>query len=260
MGDGSDNKYLKKFRFKNKHAFEKHVQQTIEDLEFAAQRIFYLFRNKVEEWEKAYLNSNKGKERFVAETITPPQDKLIKGPERIAQKIIDSWIEHDEWREKGSQVEAPQKHDPKGFLSTMTDVIRFRIVCNYLSDVEYIDKRLKSFVDRSGDLKIKSRNDHIETPFPTRRAGHRAVQYVLEYCKSEPPILFEVQIMTQLQHAWDKKDHHLIYEYVRLKQDGKIPLYLKNRMAAMSEMLYIADAAFDSLKEEITKIMEKKKK
>ena len=258
MGDGNDEKYLKKMGFKNRPAFEKYIQQTIEDLEFDAPRIFDLFQKKVEEWQKDYMK--KRRQRFVAETIAPPQDKLIKGPERIAQKIIDSWIEHDEWEKRGARGKAPQKHDPKGFLTTMPDVVRFRIVCNYLSDVEYIDKRLKGFVNQSDDIEIKLRRNHIETPFPTRRASHRAVQYVLEYCKSKPSILFEVQIMTQLQHAWDKKDHHLIYEYVRIKQDEKIPVHLKNRMAAMSEMLYVADTVFDSLRGEITKIMEKKKK
>jgi len=66
--------------------------------------------------------------------------------------------------------------------------------------------------------------------------------------------------MTQLQHAWDKKDHHLIYEYVRVKRGNEIPLYLRNRIAAMSELLYVADTVFDALREDITKCMKKDNK
>jgi ppGpp synthetase/RelA/SpoT-type nucleotidyltranferase len=67
--------------------------------------------------------------------------------------------------------------------------------------------------------------------------------------------LFEIQIMTQLQHAWDKKDHHLIYEHVRAGRGDRIPVHLKNRVTAMSELLYVADTIFDELLEEITQIM-----
>lgn len=258
MGTGNDKKYLQAWGFNNRFVFEKSIQHIIADLEFDAPRIFDLFQKKVEEWEKDFLKQER--KRFFAETIEPPQNNLIKSPQRIVQKIIDSWNAHDKWKAKGGRGEAPLKHDPKKFLTTMTDVIRFRIVCNYLSDVAYVDQKLSRFVKDSGDLEIKSKDNHIETPFPKRRAGHRAVQYVLKYCQTEQPILFEIQIMTQLQHAWDKKDHHLIYEYVRIKEDENIPVHLKNRMAALSEMLYVADTVFDTLREYITEIMENPKK
>ena len=149
----------------------------------------------------------------------------------------------------------------------MTDLIRFRIVCNYLCDVRYIEERIESNIqsieDRircfdKGCRKLTPKKvDHIEIPFPERSAGHRAVQYVFKYSGEGGPTLFEVQVMTQLQHAWDKKDHHLIYEYVRANQGHKIPLHLKNRMAAMSELLYVADTVFDELRKDIAAIMEK---
>ena len=123
-----------------------------------------------------------------------------------------------------------------------------------------MDRKLKKFIKTSKDFVIDSRKDYVETPFPDRRAGHRAIQYSIKNKIGEREVLFEVQIMTQLQHAWDKKDHHLIYEYIRIGKDRKIPVHLKNRVAAMSELLYVADAAFDSLREEIANIMENKRK
>lgn len=262
MAENKEKEYIKRWGFKSRAAFEKYIQEIIADLEFIAPRIFDLFKDKGTEWEKDFLKDKK--KRFVAEAKIPIESEptsIIKGAARIAQKIIDSWDEYEQWnvQPKGIQGKEPKKHDPRNFLITMADVVRFRIICNYLSDVEFIDRKIRAFSKKSNGLEIISRENHIETPFPKRRAGHRAFQYTMKYFDVERPVLFELQVMTQLQHAWDKKDHHLFYEYVRIKKDKKIPVYLKNRMAAMSELLYVADEAFDSLREEITKIMEKKR-
>ena len=253
---------IKGLGFKTRAAFERSIQEIIADLEFIAPKIFLLFKDKVTEWEKDFLKDKK--ERFFAEIKIPIEGKatsIIKGSIRIAEKIIASRIEYDLWNEQPKKIRGkePQKHNPKNFLNTMTDVVRFRIICNYLSDIEFIDRKIIAFSKRSKKFEIISKENHIETPFPRRRAGHRAFQYTMKFLDDNPPVLFELQVMTQLQHAWDKKDHHLIYEYVRIKKDNKIPIYLKNRMAAMSELLYVADEAFDSLREEIAKIMEKKR-
>jgi ppGpp synthetase/RelA/SpoT-type nucleotidyltranferase len=90
-----------------------------------------------------------------------------------------------------------------------------------------------------------------------RRAisGHRTIEYTIGFKEKGARLPFEVQIMTQLQHAWDKKDHHLIYEYIRAGQGDRIPVQLKNRVADMSELLYAADTIFDEILEEITTIM-----
>jgi len=262
MPENKEKENLKRWGFKNRAAFEEFIEKTIADLEFIAPRIFNLFKGKVTEWEKDFIKYKK--ERFVAEAKIPIESKpgsIIKGSSRIAQKIFDSWDEYDQWNAQPRDVRGkePKKHDPRNFLNTMADVIRFRVICNYLSDVDYIDGEIAGFAKKTNRLEIISKENHIETPFPKRRAGHRAFQYTMKYYDTEFPVLFELQVMTQLQHAWDKKDHHLIYEYVRIKKDKKIPVYLKNRMAAMSELLYVADEAFDSLRKEITKIMEKKR-
>jgi len=262
MAENKEKEYIKRWDFKSRADFEKYIQEIIADLEFIAPRIFDLFKDEVTEWGKDFLKAKK--ERFVAEAKIPIESKptsIIKGAARIAQKIIDSWDEYEQWnvQPKGIRGKEPKKHDPRNFLNTMADVVRFRIICNYLSDVEFIDRKIGAFGKKANRLKIISRENHIETPFPKRRAGHRAFQYTMKYFDDKQTVLFELQVMTQLQHAWDKKDHHLFYEYVRIKKDKKIPVYLKNRMAAMSELLYVADGAFDSLREEITKIMEKKR-
>lgn len=247
--------YLKKWGFKNRAHYERYVKKKIEDLEFIAPQLFNIFKEKVTGWEQKYLRN--GKKRFVAETISPPGDKLTKDPQRVVEKILESWETYSQWqklakKEKGKE---PEKYDPKDFLRTMTDLIRFRILCNYLIDIKWFDKKIRDFAKKSKHIELLKRDDYIETPFPQRRVGHRALQYVFEYLHDTRTALFEVQLMTQLAHAWDKKDHHLIYEYDRIDQGERIPLHLRNRMAAMSEVLYVADTVFDSLRSEISEIM-----
>lgn len=251
-------KYLKAWGFKTKASCEKHIRETMEDLEFIAPQLFKMFKDKVKEWEREFLRD--GRKRFVAEAISPPGDRLVRGAERVLDKMFYSWAEHDRWKEetgKKREKGAPQRYDPKHFLGVMTDLIRFRIECNYLSDVYYIDKKIQAFVQKSKTIEQENRDDHIETPFPERRVGHRAMQYVFRYSANTQSILFEVQVMTQLQHAWDKKDHHLIYEPVREGRGKEIPLHLRNRMAAMSELLSVADTAFEELRINISRVTEK---
>jgi len=257
MDKRKEKKYLSEWGFKSRSKYEKFIKGTIEDLEFIAPQVFKIFKDKVIEWEQDFFK-DKG-ERFFAETISPPNEKLVKSPERVIEKILESWKDYDQWKAipKGQRGQEPIRHDHKDFIHTMNDLIRFRVVCNYLDDVKYIGKKFWNFAKKCKGIELVDCIDSIETPYPERRAGHRALQFIFKYLSNKDPIRFEVQVMTQLQHAWDKKDHHLIYEYVRIKKGDKIPVHLKNRMAAMSEVLYVADNVFDSLLTEITKIMEK---
>lgn len=253
--------YMNKWGFKRREDYVKHVKEKIDDFEFIAGEIFNRFTRKATEWERDYLKDKK--KRFVARAERPPEGKLIKDPERVVEKILQSWEDHRLWEnlsdEEKSYIKEPPKYDPSCFIETMPDLVRFRILCNYLSDLYYVDNRIKEFNNKDETIELIERHDYIATPFAERRVGHRALQYVFRYCNGEDTLLFEVQVMSQLQHAWDKKDHHLIYEYDRIKQGNRIPLHLRNRMAAMSELLYVADTVFDSLYDDITEIMEKNK-
>ena len=57
--------------------------------------------------------------------------------------------------------------------------------------------------------------------------------------------------MTQLQEAWDKKDHFLVYEKRRNepeRDEENFPDFLDAKMFAMSELLYVADQYFEQLR------------
>ena len=257
MGVATEKEILKKLGFRNRSVMKTHVQRKIKLLDVEANLIHKKFSDWVDSWEKALLKTSA--KRFVAKTERPPES-LIKGADRIVEKIIESWKDSlDLGKSTGSLLKKPPgpRHDPDSFIKTMPDVVRFRILCNYLRDIDYIDKKLQSTVKKDNDFKLRKREDHVATPFPERQGGHRALQYVLHFTGDGSDLLFEVQVMTLLQHSWDKKDHHLIYEYVRIDKGHQIPQHLKNRMAAMSEMLYVADTVFDDLKGEISSLMEK---
>jgi len=255
MDKKQEQMYLSNWGFKTRSSYEKFVKKKIEDLEFTAPKILKIFEEKVIEWEQDFLKNQK--ERFFAEAIGPPKGNLVKSPERIIEKILESWEEYDRWNAitKARRGKKPKRHDPKNFPQTIKDLIRFRIECNYLYDLNYIGRKIRDFDSECKMIKLIKEYNYVETPYPERRVGHRALQFIFKYIPDKNPTYFEVQVMTQLQHAWDKKDHHLIYEYVRIKKGDKIPVHLKNRMAAMSEVLYVADSVFDLLLSEITNIM-----
>lgn len=154
-------------------------------------------------------------------------------------KSVDSIIEKM-WRDR-------KKYTKDNFLEEMEDIIRFRILCNYLVDINTMQKKLpEEMTSPSGGYILHSGpKDFINKPPEERKKGHRAVHFVFKTIRNKKVYLFEVQLMTLLQDAWDKKDHHLVYEYERKNEE--VPLDLRMRSYAMSEMLYLADEFFSSL-------------
>jgi len=244
MSELSQPKIIKHLGFDSKPDLENSIRGKTEQIGIAVTEVFDKFKTHVEMWVKEYLGDKR--KRFVAKIERPPEGTVIKSPSRIAEKMIA--LHND-----------PQSEPitPDNFLIEMGDVARFRILCNYLSDAYHISDRVKTIDSQITKIKIKhidsKYKDFIKTPYEERHAGHRALQHYFGYEKGDLSFVFEIQIMTLLEHGWDKKDHHLIYEDVRVGNGDKIPQPLKNLVAAMSELLYVADTVFEDLKEEIGK-------
>lgn len=122
------------------------------------------------------------------------------------------------------------------------DLGRFRIVCDYTSDVERARKALLTrkppallgrypIADR-----IKDYVRDLSLRHPAR--GHRAVQFAVRVPVADRGFLIEVQLMTLLQTAWDCRNHP-IYEWSR--EGGLLPTDLKLREVALAESLYLLD-------------------
>ncbi len=175
-----------------------------------------------------------------------------KSPASILEKMVREW--------KGSPEEAP----PISFTNfdrELDDLGRFRIVANFLSDVELIARRLAAPYGAGADLSAAQRAlagdyllhrnafaDKILIDPGHRQKGERCRKGVFEPRPTELSHLrVEVQIQTLLQEAWDKKDHYLLYEPRRRGEEPSMEHECE--MFAMSELLYVADLTFDRLRE-----------
>lgn len=152
----------------------------------------------------------------------------IKRPERIIQKICKRNI------------------PPDKFTSTLKDLARFRIVVNFLNDVDKVVDKIASS-DPIQSLFDISKNNTINDPLKGRRSGERSVKLVLK--EKEKNIFIEIQVMTMFQEAWDKKDHPLVYESTRVNKE--VTSELKALSLITSELLYTADRYFEDFRKDI---------
>ncbi len=70
--------------------------------------------------------------------------------------------------------------------------------------------------------------------------GHRAVQFTV----LREDVRTEIQIMTSLQHAWDRRNH-CFYEWLREGNGGEATLDLRIDDHAVAEALHVADQMAD---------------
>jgi putative GTP pyrophosphokinase len=208
--------------------WEEYICDKIKAHSPALQSVMAAVENTIKSLNKEYSKKEK---RFLAKVSRGEEN--IKSPKRIVEKIISQ----------------PDKYTIENFDREMEDIARLRIVCNYLSDIFEVAERLKADNSFNACCKILDEKDYI---FKNRNRPHRALQFVLEVPMQDMPRKVELQIMTLLQEAWDKKDHNLIYEKERIGKE--IDQKDKIKMHSMSDLLYIADEFFDSLRKKILNI------
>jgi ppGpp synthetase/RelA/SpoT-type nucleotidyltranferase len=183
---------------------------------------------------------------------------LMKSPESILDKMAREW--------EAGKGKAPRVGFDD-FAESMDDLARFRIVLNFLADVEIVCVKLEEpyKVAPGGRSRLTPKQQALYNDFALRDhcledlimlgpkdrlSGERCRKGVFSLRK-DGLVRVEVQIQTMLQEAWDKKDHFLVYEPRRRGEDVEpchsIEIY------AMSELLYVADLTFDRLLDIIRK-------
>lgn len=181
---------------------------------------------------------------------------LVKSPDSILDKMVRDW---------DANGSGGPRMSFDNFVDEMDDLARFRVVLNFLSDVDAVCSTLEipytctpadqcrlSRAQRAlyGEFALRhNRMDDLIGQKPeTRKSGERCRKGVF-FRRDEPRVKVEVQIQTMLQEAWDKKDHFLVYEPKRrgdpVEDKHRIEIY------AMSELLYVADLTFDRLLRDI---------
>jgi ppGpp synthetase/RelA/SpoT-type nucleotidyltranferase len=168
--------------------------------------------------------------------------------QKSAASIVEK-IRRSQEKKAGPGEPEPIRYDFTNFSEKMTDLARFRIVCNFLHDVELVQNAVEQSQEFRERFNIKKASSITLRP-RLRKSGERSIKFTLEY-RARPGLFLEIQIMTQLQEAWDKKDHFLVYEKRRInpeKDEENFPDYLDSKMFAMSELLFIADQYFELLR------------
>ena len=179
---------------------------------------------------------------------------ITKSPEGILEKMARKW--------KNPEVQPKINFNN---LHELTDLGRFRIVVNFLSDLDLLRSKFEEPYSSSpnSNLKLSQQalgkefyllhncfEDLIKIPPADRKKGERCYKGIFQP-RNNTSISIEVQLTTTLQEAWDKKDHFLIYEQRR--RGRKVKEAHEREIFAMSELLYLADLTFNRLKEEIDK-------
>ncbi|MEW6103247.1 MAG: hypothetical protein AB1630_05450 [bacterium] len=136
------------------------------------------------------------------------------------------------------------------YMLKIDDIVRCRILCNYQSDMDEIDKNLTTeFVKATTNSKItycseKRRDKRIEAGRSFEKGAHRAIHEYFQMERDGKIYYLEIQIMTFLQEAWDIKQH-LIYEKIRRKINTPKIQHIKDRFHILSGLLMIADEFAD---------------
>lgn len=178
---------------------------------------------------------------------------VLKTPESILEKMARRW-------------EDTRRSPPINFhnLDELNDLGRFRIVTNFLSDVEWICRQLEAPYDPTKWEQLSSAQETLRCEFSlqgnrfedliaishrSRKSGERCRK--AQFTPKQPEhrgFRVEVQLLTVLQEAWDKKDHFLIYE--RRRAGLKVDERHEQLSYSLSEQLYLADHVFDQLKQD----------
>ena len=206
--------------------------------------------NKInsQEWKEILL-----KYKFAKIMLEAELEVLLKEYE---YKIKTTPVEHIKSRLKSESSKLKKLAD-KGYEPTVEnvekhihDIIGFRIVCSFLSDVYDIVNIIKS----SQNFKIKNESDYIANPKDTGYVSYHLNVLVpihleerLEYVEAE------IQIRTLAMDFWASLDHKLQY-----KLPKEIPVYLQRELLSCSDEIKILDAKMQHLYEIIKKYTEEK--
>jgi len=184
---------------------------------------------------------------------------VLKTPDSILEKMARRW-------------EDTARAPPICFhnLAELNDLGRFRIVTNFLSDVMRLGRHLEAPFDTTKrealspsqrvlrqefSLQGNRFEDLIALAPRDRKSGERCLKGLFSPRDPEhSDCRIEVQILTVLQEAWDKKDHFLIYERRRAGQ--RVDAEHEQLSFGLSEMLAMADYQFDQLKQASTPLTE----
>jgi len=182
----------------------------------------------------------------LAESVHYELSKRIKGikTHSISFRIKEVSSLLDKVRRKNIEKPFEQIHD----------LVGFRIVCLFLSDLEEINKIIcKEFEVFEKDDKVNDIELNIFGYMSLHLKAKLKSSFESPCGEDIKKIPFEIQVRTIAQDAWASISHYLDY-----KKKSVIPNQLKRDFHALSGLFYVADTHFAFIrKEQLTSFLEK---
>lgn len=174
----------------------------------------------------------------LAELVHYALAKKIKGikTHSIGHRIKDIGSLLDKVRRKNIEKPFEQIHD----------LVGFRIVCLFLSDLEEIQEIIcKEFEVFDEDDKVNDTELNIFGYMSLHLKANLKPSFESPYGEEIKNIPFEIQVRTIAQDAWASISHYFDY-----KKKSVIPDQLKRDFHALSGLFYVADTHFSFIREE----------
>ena len=139
----------------------------------------------------------------------------------------------------------------KGYIDPfdeIEDICGVRIICYYQSDIERIEKILKTEF-------IVTENQNKEKGLKFDQFGYRSTHSIVKInnnwlntpnYRGLQNLKAEIQIRTVLMHAWAEIEHKLAY-----KSESQIPNEFKRKLSRISAKLEESDEQFEEIKKQI---------
>ena len=165
-------------------------------------------------------------------------------------------VEHRKSRLK-SESSILKKLEEKGYEQNIEniekhihDIVGFRIVCSFLSDVYDI----VSIIKNSKTFRIKNESDYIANPKDTGYTSyHLNVLVPVQLEEEVEYVEAEIEIRTVAMDFWASLDHKLQY-----KLPKEIPLHLQRELLECSDEIKVIDMKMQHLYEVVKKYIENK--
>ncbi len=219
--------------------FARWLEPLMHRIQVAALRVNDDVRKALESARERILEREGGRRTVWFVTGTDGKS-LMKSITSIRSKLARKLCERED---AGRLPEGRMSLDQvEKLLLTFGDLGRFRIVCDLSLDVkkamEVLQAEESLLLGRYPVRKYKDFVYNLELRRPAR--GHRAQQLTVEVEEDGHPVLVEIQLMTLLQDAWDRRNHPL-YEWQRDRESDLLPPELRINDAALAETLHLVD-------------------
>lgn len=149
-------------------------------------------------------------------------------------------------KEFGSLLDKVRRKNIEKPFEQIHDLVGFRVVCLFLSDVEEIGSIIrKEFEVFDEDDKVNDTELNIFGYMSLHLKANLKPSFESPYGEKIKKIPFEIQVRTIAQDAWASISHYLDYN-----KESVIPKKLKRDFHALSGLFYVADTHFAFLREE----------